>query len=699
MLFEKDEKLKDVLRELADIKFALDQSSIVAITDHRGKILEVNEQFCKISQYDREELLGQDHRIVNSDYHSSDFFRDMWATIATGNIWRGEVKNKAKDGSFYWVDTTIVPFLDDDGRPYQYISLRNEITDRKRMEQELRRNEEKYRLITENSSDLISIIDGEANFQYVSPTHTIHLGHRLTELESGNLLQWVHPEDREIVSHGIQQMSVTKMMSSQLEFRVQKKSGNYIDVEARVSSILNETGYVLSFVLVMRDITDRKQSEQKIYHLAYHDTLTQLPNRRLFMDRIRKEVRYAKQFQSQLAIIFLDVDRFKQINDSWGHESGDLVLTEVGKRIKQSIRSNDLLARMGGDEFTVMLTNITDMKEAEQVAKRILDSFQKPIKIGKKKHTITCSLGISFFPSDGKSAEELIKRADMALYAVKDQGRNGYLFFDSEMEQRSLERILLEYELKKAIELEQFYMDYQPKVDLSTGCLVGMEALVRWKHPELGRIAPNKFIPVAEDTGLIVPLGEWIMRRGCEQAVEWQRAGYPPVKLSINLSVRQLFEPDLLPQIKAVLKDTGLEPQWLEFEVTESVFADLEDASIILQQIRALGIHISMDDFGTGYSSFSYLQHLPIDTLKIDPSFVRDIHLKKESQAIVKGILSIAETLNLNVIAEGIETIEQLTVLSEDGCSQGQGYLFSRPLSSQQFENYLQQMQCNKTNS
>ncbi|MBP1930212.1 bifunctional diguanylate cyclase/phosphodiesterase [Ammoniphilus resinae] len=688
-LLVQDKKLKEILKELADIKYALDQASIVAITDQSGRILYANDQFCKISKYEREELLGQDHRILNSGYHSGDFFKHMWATIMKGEIWRGEIRNKAKDGSLYWVDTTIVPFLNEAGKPYQFISIRNDISLRKGMEEEIRKSEEKYRLITENSSDLISIIDGEGNFLYVSPSHTFRLGHNLTDLEASNLLQWVHVEDREIVAHGIQQISVTKKVSSQLEFRIQMRNGEYIYVETRISSILNESGYLQNFVLVMRDITERKESEQTIYHLAYHDSLTELPNRRLFMDRLRKEEKHAKRFQSQLAILFLDIDRFKYINDTWGHEIGDLILTETAQRIKKCIRSIDLVARLGGDEFTVMLTNLVSKKEVELIAGRIHASFKEPIKMGGQLYNISCSLGIAIFPLDGRNADELLKRADMALYAVKDQGRNGYSFFHSDMEESSLERILMENELRKAIELEQFHLDYQPKMDLSTGRLIGMEALVRWDHPELGRIAPNKFIPVAEDTGMIIPLGEWVLRRGCEQAIEWQQQGYSQLKLSVNLSVRQFYQPNLLDKIKEILKDTGLRPQWLELEVTESVFAVLDDAAAILQEMRDLGIHISVDDFGTGYSSFSYIKHLPIDTLKIDASFIRDIHQNKESQAIVKAILSIAQTLNLNVIAEGVETSEQLTILSEDGCSQGQGFLFSQPLSSQDFEQYL----------
>ncbi|MCS7463169.1 EAL domain-containing protein [Paenibacillus doosanensis] len=688
-LLDRDESLKEALKELADVRYALDQSSIVAITDARGTILYVNDQFCRISQYERKELLGQDHRILNSGYHPPSYFKNMWATIGSGNVWRGEIRNKAKDGSFYWVDTTVVPFLTEQGKPYQYISIRNDISLLKKMEEDIRKREEMYRLITENSSDLISIIDAEGRFLYVSPSHHSLLGYELSDFERRYMYEWIHEEDRETFHKAVQEQRITGKSSLLLEFRIHTKHNDDYDMETRINPVIDPSGTVSSLILVMRNITERKSSERKIRHLAYHDTLTDLPNRRLFMDRLRKEIHQAKQLRLQLAIMFLDLDRFKNINDSLGHEAGDLILIEAAQRISQCIRSNDMVARLGGDEFIVLLTNISSSEEVESISRRIQTSLQEPIGFNGKSFHISCSMGIAIFPADGREPKELMKRADMALYAVKDSGRNGISFFRVDMEERSLERILLENELKKAIQQEQFHIDYQPKLDLATGELIGMEALVRWNHPELGRIPPNKFIPIAEETGLILPLGEWVLRRGCEQNKKWQDQGYLPLKLSVNLSVRQFYQSDLLVKIKEILQQTGLEPQWLELEVTESVFSDMDNAAAILQKIRDLGIHTSIDDFGTGYSSFGYIQRLPIDTLKIDASFIRDIHQNKESHAIVKAILTIAQTLGLNVIAEGVENEEQLAVLSEDGCDQGQGFLFSKPLSGHDFEKYL----------
>ncbi|QRG68663.1 sensor domain-containing protein [Brevibacillus choshinensis] len=687
LLQEKDEKLKLALLELADVRKALDKSSIVAITDHRGVILSANDQFCRISKYTRSELIGQDHRLLNSGYHSKDFFKKMWATIGSGQIWRGEIRNKAKDGSLYWVDTTIVPFVNQAGKIYQYVSIRSDITARKQMEEDMLKSEAKYRIIAENTSDIISMINADGDFLYLSPSHKTLWEHDIPDEHIQNLLEWIAEEDREIMGYAIGYTFSTGK-GYMTECRINTKRETPIWTETKINPIFDEDGNVSSLILVTRDITDRKQSEETIHHLAYHDSLTDLPNRRMYVQQLTKEIMLGKRFQSNMAVLFLDMDKFKDINDSFGHDVGDMLLIEAASRLQACVQPGDIVARLGGDEFTILLSQLTDTKQAEAVAEQILSQLQKPFELNGHLVTVSCSIGIALFPQDGETAEDLLKRADTALYAVKSQGRNGYSLFDPTMEAKSLERILMENELRKAIDQEQFHVYYQPKMDIGSQTLTGMEALVRWVHPELGLISPGKFIPIAEESGLIVELGEWILKEACKQNKKWHEEGHE-LKVSVNLSARQIFQKDLVEMITTTLKELELSAEWLELEITESIFVKMEEATVVLQQLRAAGIHISIDDFGTGYSSFSYIKSLPVDTIKIDASFIRDIHHNQESQAIVKAIVTIADSLQMNVIAEGIELDDQVEALQQNGCVHGQGYLFSKPLATHEFDSFL----------
>ncbi|MFA4134402.1 MULTISPECIES: EAL domain-containing protein [unclassified Brevibacillus] len=689
LLREKDGELNMVVNELADVKYALDQSTILAITDHKGIILRANEQFCRISKYERSELIGKDHRILNSGYHPKGFFKEMWSCIRSGQVWRGEIRNRAKDDSYYWVDTTIVPFKNQAGEIYQYLSIRSDITDRKQMEDELKRSEEKYRIIAENTSDIISIINLDGEFLYLSPSHKRVWEHTVPDEEIHNLFEWIVEEDRDIFAYAIQHAFSTRK-EYMVECRINTQRNDVIWTESKINPIMDEEGNVTKLLLITRDVTDRKQSEETIHHLAYHDALTDLPNRRMYVQQLSKEMMQAKRFQSSLAVLFLDLDRFKDVNDSFGHDVGDMLLIEASKRLQACLKPGDVVARLGGDEFTIMQNQLLDRNEATALAEQIMYQLQRPFELDGHVFNVSCSIGIALYPQDGDNPEDLLKRADTALYTVKSRGKNGYDFFDPTMEAKSLERILMENEMRKAIEQEQFQIYYQPKIDIATSAMTGMEALVRWVHPELGIIPPNRFIPIAEETGMILALGEWILKQACKQNKNWHDQGYT-LKVSVNLSARQIYQKDLVEMIKDILQETKLSPHWLELEITESIFVKMEEATAVLQQIRDIGIQISIDDFGTGYSSFSYIKSLPVDTIKIDASFIRDIHHNQESQAIVKAIVTIAQSLNMNVIAEGIELHDQVAALKENGCDHGQGYLFSKPLPTDDFDQLLRQ--------
>ncbi|MFS0820353.1 putative bifunctional diguanylate cyclase/phosphodiesterase [Bacillus sp. 1P02SD] len=567
-------------------------------------------------------------------------------------------------------------------------SISSDIEKQKQVEEQ----NEKYRLIAENTTDLISLIEVDGSFQYTSPSFEAILNYDLSTITHLNFFDLIHPDDQAMVNKEIRIFCKRKKTVRHIEIRIRDNKGEYIDIEASFS-VIDKSSFSKNdlILIVMRDIRFRKIFEQKIYHLAFHDALTNLPNRRSFMNELNREILDRKKLNtpSKMSVLFIDLDNFKSINDQWGHDAGDQVLIEAARIIKDAIRPSDLVGRVGGDEFIVLLKDIKDEEDLKKYVNQIITKFNSPITISGQEYILTCSIGVATYPNDGTASRELIKNADDALYNVKNTGKNHYLLFNSKIKNESLERRLLENALRNAIKEEQFYLEYQPKLNISTNQLIGMEALVRWKHPELGTIPPGKFISLAEETGLIVPLGEWIFRESCRQMKKWQENGYQSLVISVNVSIRQLEDPHFIKTVKKILKETDLDPKWLEIEVTESVFMDVNDAASVLEEIRQLGIQISIDDFGTGYSSLSYLKHLPIDTLKVDASFIKDIHVNEESKAIVKSVLTLATTLGLNVIAEGIEIQEHVNELNKDGLLFGQGFYFSKPLNSQAFEEYL----------
>ncbi|MCG7336628.1 EAL domain-containing protein [Sporosarcina sp. ACRSM] len=548
---------------LKDVVFALDQSAIVAITDQKGKIFYVNQLFTTISQYSAEELIGATHSIVNSGQHPPEFFKEMWATIGRGKTWRGEICNRAKDGSRYWVDTTIVPFLNAKGKPYQYISIRY-------------------------------------------------------------------------------------------------------------------------------DVTERKESERMIRDLAYNDQLTQLPNRLSFREKLHSEIENAYVHGENLALTYLNIDRLHFVNDTLGYEAGDFILSVVAKRLKEFLKGQHVIARLSGDEFAILLKNIRDEPHVKELIEAIQHYLEEPIKVMGQLHTLSFSIGIALFPEHARNYSELSMKAETALSEAKAHGGGGYEMYRRGSASKTLERILLENELKKSIQQGHFNLEYQPKFNLNTGKLTGVEALVRWNHPDLGMIPPDKFIPMAEETKNIVALGEWVLREACRQAKQWRESGYITPRVAINMSAVQLEEPTILDKMKEILQETDVSPNRIEIELTESAFADRDELQEMVRKMREMGVTVSIDDFGTGYSTFSYIKELPVDTVKIDRAFVNDIHVNEESHAIIKAIVTLANTIGLNVIAEGVEYEEQAKVLNELGCREGQGYYFSKPTSATNCEKFME---------
>jgi diguanylate cyclase (GGDEF)-like protein len=463
------------------------------------------------------------------------------------------------------------------------------------------------------------------------------------------------------------------------------KDGAWRIVEA-VGGLITGSSGAVSLVINCREITQRKQAEETIRHLAYHDSLTGLPNRALLEDRLAIALARAKRSGQTLAVIFLDLDEFKLINDTLGHSIGDELLRGAAERLKVLVRDGDTVARVGGDEFVLLLTDVEGVDDVVEVAERVGRSLKEPYRVARLELTVTSSAGISFFPADGEDATALLRNADTAMYRAKDEGRDNFQLYTSGMGEQVRKRLTLENELRRAIDHDQLVLHYQPIVDIRSGEISTCEALVRWQHPERGLVPPIEFIGVAEKAGLITALSEWVMRSACLQHNAWQDAGLCPVPIAVNISSHRFQYTGFGEMTRRILSETSLDPRNLHLEITEGVLMeDVDRAAMVLKGLRDLGMHISIDDFGTGYSSLSYLRHLPIDVLKIDMSFVSGITSNREDQAIVRAIIALARSLRLKVIAEGVETREQLHFLRDEGCDLAQGFLFARPMPAPDF--------------
>ncbi|MFS0575727.1 EAL domain-containing protein [Sporosarcina sp. 179-K 3D1 HS] len=682
-------KYREAVENLRNIENALNQSSVVVVTDPAGKITYVNEKFLKLSKYSSEELIGKTHRVVNSGYHSKEFFKEMWDTLGNGQIWRGDIKNQAKDGSAYWVNTTIVPFLNKNGKPYQYIAIRTDITARieaeKSLEEALKND---FRQTVKNLQNAIFKYtlddDGEIVFTLIEGKIAEKFNFTVEKINR-NLKGIKNLKTR---TDSVHSQLMLGLLGKETDFELSYHGHTFLFY----LSPIFENGQVVEVVGTASDITERKRAERTIERMAYYDSLSGLPNRRLLEECVREAIQKAKLKEEELAIMFIDLDRFKNVNDSMGHLVGDQLLKAVGERLQLCVREKDVVARLNGDEFVVMFPS-SNAAEVESVAAKIIDEISEPFLFNSVEVYVSASVGISMFPQDGDDYDTLLSNADSAMYLSKEYGKSTYQFFTKELRDSMLEKTLLEMELRQALKKGQLYLHYQPQFNTKTGQLKGLEALARWKHPSLGVISPGRFIPIAEETGLILPIGHWIISTACQQAKKWEKKGLPAVRISVNVSMRQFMQSAFVSQVQNILDETGLHPKKLNIEITESMTMDVDLCQSVLSQLNEIGVSVSIDDFGTGYSSLSYLGSFPISHLKIDQSFVQEMTPK--NRVIVKSIIDLAKNLNLNVIAEGVETEEQALFLNNLQCDEVQGYLFSKPLPVMEVEELLIEAQIN----
>ncbi|MBK8016502.1 MAG: EAL domain-containing protein [Betaproteobacteria bacterium] len=521
--------------------------------------------------------------------------------------------------------------------------------------------------------------------------------HRIHETEPGQYtpslegaLDFCTPESRETLRSAVER-SVQSAQSWDADLELVTAQGRRIWVRVTGHSDAGPSGLPLRVSGSYQDVTDRHRADEQIRRLAQYDELTSLANRNLFTHHLMHAIARAERYGKHLAVLFVDLDRFKNINDTLGHDTGDMVLKAMARRLSENMRQSDLVARLGGDEFVVVADELEDIETVTDIAQKLLTVIEQPVVYQAQELALTASVGIATYPQDGRDLQSLLKHADIAMYRAKDQGKNRFAFYSSGMHTTNVDRLSLEAQLKKAVvEQTQFVLHYQPKVSVREGRIIGAEALVRWVSPDRGLVPPNEFIPIAEETGLISSIGEWVLESACRQAAAWVRKGLPPVRVAVNLSARQFYSPGFIDSVRRILAESEVRPGAIELELTESMMMqNVQHVADLLMELKLLGLHISVDDFGTGYSSLGYLKRLPLDALKIDRSFVRDVPGDQDDVAITSAVVALAHSLRLKVVAEGVETDEQLAFLRELGCDEIQGFLFSKPVPAEDFEDLL----------
>lgn len=664
---------------------AIGKLAAIFIVDSQGDIVQVNDKLCEMSGYTREELIGKNHRILDAHQRSWSLLAGLRENWNQKDVRQQEICNRHKSGELYWVETVIIPWKNTHEKIDCYLFASVDITARK-----LKDLGENERLKENHCLQLIR----DAMRQDLSTEKLCHL---IVETVS---LAMQFPE----LAVAMIELGDKKIAAAEHSGNHSCKIGAKIISNGEICGSL-EVGYLqkLSFLTHEQHLVDtiahdlgrwyeRKEAEQRILQMTTHDALTGLPNRQLLQDRIEQGLAQDSRNPKVMAVLFINLDHFKMINDSLGHDIGDMLLKAVAERLLACVRNEDTVARQGGDEFIVVLNSIAESLDAAKVSQKILDALTQPYPILQHELHIGGSIGIAVFPDDGTNAETLLKNSDVAMYHAKQNGRNNYQFYTDELNKSAQERHTLGLDLRHALERDELVLYYQPVMDMPANQLHSVEALLRWQHPQHQLVAPDKFIGLAEETGLIIPIGEWVIKTVCLQIKAWKSQGYSVPRVAINLSGRQFRDKALIKNISRILEETGTEARYITLEITESMLIDdIEKVVETLKCLSDMGLHISIDDFGTGYSSLSYLKRFPIDTLKIDRSFVRDIVTDRNDHTIVATIIAMAHSLEIEVIAEGIETAEQLQLLMAQRCDHYQGYYFSRPVPVSHIENMLQE--------
>ncbi|WP_158597905.1 EAL domain-containing protein [Noviherbaspirillum saxi] len=679
--------------ELKRFRLALDSSidAVYLIDAEQLRFVDVNETAIATLGYSYRELLQLGPQDLKPDPGELEKIQHRFAEVIRSKHKTGmfETVHQRKDGARLPVEVYLRAIRSE--RRQFLVAVVRDITERVKAETVLRESEERFRVAFNQAAVGLAHVAPDGRWLMVNNKLCEIVGYSRNELLNMAFQDITHPDDVVTDWAIARRMTACEIDEKTREKRYRHKNGYYIWVNLTSSMVRSEDGTPKYYSTVVEDISRRKQIEEELLHLANHDALTSLPNRSLLLDRLSQALVFAGRSASQVAVMLIDLDRFKNINDSFGHEAGDKFIMEIGRRLAASVRAGDTVARLGGDEFVLIRPDVAQGDAVVILAQQIQEALGRPLTIQGHEFFPSGSIGISMYPKDGEDSQTLLKNADTAMYRAKDAGRNNFQFYAHDMNSRALDRLKLESGLRRALERDEFVVHYQPQMEIASGEIIGAEALLRWQAPGQGMIFPGDFISIAEEAGLIVPMGEWVLRTACTQKKAWHDAGMrAPMKIAVNLSARQFKHQDIVKVVSRVLEQTGCRPEWLELEITESVVMDNPEAAArTLQKLSDMGVHLSIDDFGTGYSSLNYLKRFPINSLKIDRSFVRDITTDVDDAAIARAVIALAHSLKMTVIAEGVESAEQLSFLREQQCDQMQGYYLSRPVPAPELEKLL----------